>query len=94
VPYGTPVTIDTIKTIEQGEEAIRALGFRQFRVRFHGDVVRIEIAKDELPKALTLETAQAFTAIFKELGFLYVTLDLEGYRQGSLNAGISAVSST
>jgi uncharacterized protein len=94
VPYGTPVTIDTIKTIEQGEEAIRSLGFRQFRVRFHGDVVRIEIAKDELPKALTLETAQAFTAIFKQLGFLYVTLDLEGYRQGSLNAGISAVTST
>ncbi len=94
VPYGTPVTIDTIKTIEQGEEAIRALGFRQFRVRFHGDVVRIEIAKDELSKALTLETAQSFTSIFKQLGFLYVTLDLEGYRQGSLNAGISAVGST
>jgi uncharacterized protein len=93
VPYGTAVTIDTIKTIEQGEEAIRVLGFRQFRVRFHGDVVRIEIAKDELPKALTVETAQAFTAIFKQLGFLYVTLDLEGYRQGSLNAGIRAVSS-
>lgn len=94
VPYGTPVTIDTIRTIEQGEEAIRALGFRQFRVRFHGDVVRIEIAKDELPKALTVETAQAFTAIFTQLGFLFVTLDLEGYRQGSLNAGINAAGST
>jgi pyridinium-3,5-biscarboxylic acid mononucleotide sulfurtransferase len=86
VPYGTPVTIETIHTIEQGEEAVRALGFRQFRVRFHGEVVRIEIARDELPKALTLESAEAFTAIFKQLGFLYVTLDLEGYRQGSLNA--------
>src|SRR6185437_13891649 len=86
VPYGTPVTVETIETIEQGEEAIRALGFRQFRVRFHGELVRIEIAKDEMPKALTPENAQAFAAIFKRLGFLYVTLDLEGYRQGSLNA--------
>ena len=88
VPYGTPVTIQTIQTIEQGEEAIRALGFRQFRVRFHGELVRIEIAREELSKALTLESAGALTAIFKQLGFLYVTLDLEGYRQGSLNAAL------
>jgi pyridinium-3,5-biscarboxylic acid mononucleotide sulfurtransferase len=90
VPYGTPVTVETIKTIEQGEEAIKALGFRQFRVRFHGELVRIEIAKDELPRALTAEMAAAFTAIFKPLGFLYVTIDLEGYRQGSLNAALHA----
>ncbi len=89
VPYGTPVTVETIRTIEEGEEAIRALGFRQFRVRYHGDLVRLEIAKDELPLALTAEMAQAFTRIFKQLGFLYVTLDLEGYRQGSLNAALS-----
>ena len=88
VPYGTPVTVETIRTIEQGEEAIRALGFRQFRVRFHGDLVRIEIAKDELAKALSVEAASEFAAIFKQLGFLYVTLDLEGYRQGSLNAAL------
>jgi uncharacterized protein len=88
VPYGTPVTPQTIRTIEQGQEAIRALGFRQFRVRFHGELARIEIAKDELPHALTPEIAQAFSAIFKQLGFLYVTLDLEGYRQGSLNAAL------
>jgi uncharacterized protein len=86
VPYGTPVTPRTIRTIEQGEEAVRALGFRQFRVRFHGELVRIEIAREELPKAFTLESAGALTTIFKQLGFLYVTLDLEGYRQGSLNA--------
>ena len=86
IPYGTPVTVENIKTVEQGEEAIKALGFRQFRVRFHGELVRIEIAKDELAKALTAEMAAAFAAIFKPLGFLYVTLDLEGYRQGSLNA--------
>jgi uncharacterized protein len=90
VPYGTPVTVKTIQTIEQGEEALRALGFRQFRVRFHGDLVRIEIAKDEMAKALTPEMAAAFPGIFKPLGFLYVTLDLEGYRQGSLNAALGA----
>jgi uncharacterized protein len=88
IPYGTPVTKENVKTVEQGEEAIRALGFRQFRVRFHGDLVRIEVSPDELNHALTAEMAQAFTAIFKPLGFHYVTLDLEGYRQGSLNAAI------
>jgi pyridinium-3,5-biscarboxylic acid mononucleotide sulfurtransferase len=86
VPYGTPVTVETIRTIEEGEEAIRLLGFRQFRVRFHGELVRIEVAKEEMTKALTAESAAAFSRIFKQLGFLYVTLDLEGYRQGSLNA--------
>lgn len=85
IPYGTPVTIQNLKTVEKGEEEIKALGFRQFRVRFHGEVVRIEIAKDELARALTVEMAAHFTAIFKKLGFKYVTLDLEGYRQGSLN---------
>jgi uncharacterized protein len=85
IPYGTPVSIQTVKTVEAGEEQIKALGFRQFRVRFHGDIVRLEIAPDELPKALTVEMAQRFTAVFKLLGFKYVTLDLEGYRQGSLN---------
>jgi uncharacterized protein len=85
IPYGTPVTIENVKTVEKGEEAIRALGFRQFRVRLHGDLARIEIAQEELPRALDSEMARAFTAIFKPLGFHYVTLDLEGYRQGSLN---------
>jgi pyridinium-3,5-biscarboxylic acid mononucleotide sulfurtransferase len=85
IPYGTPVTLENVKTVEVGEERIKALGFRQFRVRFHGDVVRIEIEPGELARALTLEMAHQFTTIFKELGFRYVTLDLEGYRQGSLN---------
>ena len=85
IPYGTPVTIQNIKTVELGEEKIKALGFRQFRTRFHGELVRIEIAPDELPRALTLDMTRALTAIFKRLGFKYVTLDLEGYRQGSLN---------
>lgn len=89
IPYGTPVTIENVKTVERGEEAIRQLGFRQFRVRFHGKLVRIEIAKDELAMALTPEMAQRFVAIFKPLGFHYVTIDLEGYRQGSLNAALA-----
>ncbi len=86
IPYGTPVTVENVKTVERGEEEIRLLGFRQFRVRFHGELVRIEIAKEELDKALTAEMAQAFVGIFKPLGFHYVTIDLEGYRQGSLNS--------
>jgi uncharacterized protein len=88
VPYGTPVTIETVKTIERGEEALKALGFRQFRVRYHGDLVRIEIAREEMERALTLDMAACFAAIFKPLGFHYVTLDLEGYRQGSLNESL------
>ncbi len=88
VPYGTPVTKETVQTIEQGEEAIKALGFRQFRVRFHGDLVRLEIAREELDRALSLDMAARFTAIFKALGFHYITLDLEGYRQGSMNESL------
>jgi uncharacterized protein len=85
IPYGTPVTIENVKTVETGEEEMKALGFRQFRVRFHGEVVRIEIAREEMPRALTMEMADAFTRTFKALGFKYVSLDMEGYRQGSLN---------
>jgi len=89
IPYGTPVTVETVKTVETGEERIKELGFRQFRVRYHGEMVRIEIAPDELPRALTVEMARRFTEVFKGLGFRYVTLDLEGYRQGSLNEVLS-----
>ena len=85
IPYGTPVTAENVRTVDRGEEAIRALGFLQFRVRYHGDLVRIEVAREELARALTPEMAAEFTRIFKDLGFLYITLDLEGYRQGSMN---------
>jgi len=85
IPYGTAVTKENVKIVEEGEEAIKALGFRQFRVRFHGELARIEIAPDELERALNIEVARQLTTIFKGLGFQYVTLDLEGYRQGSLN---------
>ncbi|MGH9783368.1 MAG: ATP-dependent sacrificial sulfur transferase LarE [Terriglobia bacterium] len=85
IPYGTPVTIQNLKQVEDGEDAIHKLGFRQFSVRHHGDLVRIEIAPEELPKALDPQMTQIFTEIFKKLGYKYVTLDLEGYRTGSLN---------
>ena len=89
IEYGRPVTREALLAIEKGEDALRELGFRQFRVRHHGEIVRIEIARDELPRALTLETFAELTRIFKGLGFLYVTLDVEGFRSGSMNAALS-----
>jgi uncharacterized protein len=86
IEYGRPVTPEALQVVEQGEEALRQMGFRQFRVRHHGDIVRIEIARDELTRAMTSEMASEFTRIFKALGFSYVTLDLEGFRSGSMNA--------
>ena len=86
IEYGRPVTRAALSAVEQGEDALRALGFRQFRVRHHGDIVRLEIAKDELPRALDPALAAEFTRIFKALGFKFVTLDLEGFRSGSMNA--------
>ena len=85
IEYGRPVTREALDVVERGEDAIRALGFRQFRVRHHGEIVRIEIAQDELDRALDPTMAAQFTAIFKQLGFKFVTLDLEGFRSGSMN---------
>jgi len=90
IEYGRPVTREALDVVERGEDAIRALGFRQFRVRHHGDIVRIEIAKEELSHALNPAMAGQFTAIFKQLGFKFVTLDLEGFRSGSMNALLPA----
>jgi uncharacterized protein len=86
IEYGRPVTRENLSMVEQGEDALRALGFRQCRVRHHGDIVRIEIAREELHRALTPEMAAEFTRIFKALGFKFVTLDMEGFRSGSMNA--------
>ncbi len=91
IPYGTEVTRENVKLVESGEEALRQLGFRVYRVRYHGELVRIEVGKDELRRALDPEMAQRFNDIFRELGFRYVTLDLEGYRQGSLNEVLPSV---
>jgi pyridinium-3,5-biscarboxylic acid mononucleotide sulfurtransferase len=85
VPYGIPVTADILRRIEEGETFLRELGFRQFRVRAHGELARIEIALDELPRALDVAIAGQVAGQFKRIGFAFVTLDLEGYRQGSLN---------
>jgi len=90
IEYGRPVTREALAIIEQGEDAVRALGFRQFRVRHHGEIVRIEIAREELDRALNPATAAQFTAIFKALGFKFVTLDLEGFRSGSMNVLLPA----
>lgn len=86
IEYGRPVTVEALTAVERGEDALRALGFRQFRVRHHGEIARIEIAREEMQRALNPEMAAEFTRTFKELGFTYVTLDLEGFRSGSMNA--------
>jgi len=90
IEYGRPVTREALEVVEQGEDAIRALGFRQFRVRHHGDIVRIEVDREELERALNPTVAAQFTSIFKALGFKFVTLDLEGFRSGSMNSLLSA----
>jgi uncharacterized protein len=88
--YGRAVTPETLNVIERGEDALRVMGFRQFRVRHHGEIVRIEIAREEFPRALTVEMAREFAAVFKGLGFKFVTLDLEGFRSGSMNQLLTA----
>ena len=90
IEYGRPVTREALATVERGEDALRALGFRQLRVRHHGEIVRIEIAREELPRALDPAMAAKFTSIFKALGFKFVTLDMEGFRSGSMNTLLPA----
>lgn len=85
IAYGTPVTIARLSKVEKGEAVLRKLGFREFRVRLHDELVRLEIAPNELEKALNLEITEIMTREFKQLGFRYVTLDLQGYRSGALN---------
>ena len=90
IPYGLPVTIQKLSDIERGEAALRKLGFHQMRVRHHNDIARIEIAPDELPRALNIDMTQQIVEAFKRIGFKYIALDLEGYRQGALNEVLSA----
>jgi len=85
IEYGRPVTREALAAIEAGEDSLRELGFRQARVRHHGDIVRIEIAPEEFARAFSPEMAVRLVPIFKKLGFKYVTLDCEGYRSGSMN---------
>ena len=85
VEYGRAVTREVLEQVERSEESLRQLGFREFRVRHHGELARVEIARTELPRALTLEMMDAMTAALRAAGFKYVTLDCTGFRSGSLN---------
>jgi uncharacterized protein len=86
------VTPERLGLVERGEAALRALGFRQFRVRLHDKLARVEISREEMPRALAPEMAAAIASRLKAAGFAYVALDLEGYRQGSLNETLSPAS--
>jgi pyridinium-3,5-biscarboxylic acid mononucleotide sulfurtransferase len=86
VEYGRKVTREVLEQVENAEESMRQLGFREFRVRHHGDLARVEIARNELVRALTMEMLDAITAALKRAGYQYVTLDTAGFRSGSLNA--------
>ena len=92
IEYGRKVTREALEQVERGEDALRAMGFRQFRLRHHGDVARIEIAREELEQALTLEMFARLSSEIKACGFKYVALDVEGFRSGSMNAMLSVES--
>ena len=85
IAYGVPVTIERLSKVERGEEIVRQLGFREFRVRVHDELVRLEIAPEEMERALDTNVTQKLAAKFRGLGFKYVTLDLHGYRSGAMN---------
>src|SRR5258706_8605000 len=91
LPYGTEVTPDRLALVERGEAALRELGFRQFRVRLHHKLARVEGSPEEMPLALTPEMAAAMVDKLKDAGFTYIALDLQGYRQGSLNETLSPI---
>jgi uncharacterized protein len=90
VEYGRRVTREVLEQVERSEESLRRLGFHEFRVRHHGELARVEIARTELPRALAMETLDAITAELRQAGFKYVTLDTSGFRSGSMNAILPA----
>jgi len=91
IPYGSAVTVEKLRMIDQGEEFLRAMGFRQCRVRHHGDVARIEIAPGEFPRALTSDAFEQMSRAFKKIGFRFVAIDLDGYRTGALNEVLTEI---
>jgi uncharacterized protein len=95
IEYGRPVSAENLSQVERAEDAMHALGFPQVRVRHHGDLARVEIARDDLPRALNLGVLDQITAAVRACGFTYVTLDTQGYRSGSMNAvlPVSAITS-
>lgn len=88
IAYGIPVTIERLSAVDQGEEILRSLGFREFRVRHHDNLARLEIATAEMPLALRIGIVNQLAQRFRELGFKYVTLDLQGYRSGAMNEAL------
>jgi uncharacterized protein len=90
VEYGLTVTREVLEQVERGEESLRQLGFREFRVRHHGEMARVEIARTELPRALSMEMMDKISAELRSAGYKYVTLDTTGFRSGSLNAVLPA----
>jgi len=88
IPYGETLSTDALRMVEQGEAALREMGFRRFRLRHHGDTARIEIAPEEMARALTPEAAAEIVARIKPLGYTFISLDLEGYRTGSMNESL------
>jgi len=87
-PYGTPITPEKLRQVDRAEAFVRGLGFREFRVRHHGDLARLEIARGEMDRLWADGRAEAITARLRELGFLHVTVDLQGFRSGSLNEAL------
>jgi pyridinium-3,5-biscarboxylic acid mononucleotide sulfurtransferase len=93
IPYGLPVTREKLRMIDLGEEILRTLGFKQLRVRHHGDVARIEIAPEEMQQVLNTEMFRRIGAAFKQIGFRYVSIDVDGYRTGALNEVLTQIQS-
>lgn len=87
-PYGTAITAEKLRQVDRAEAAVRALGFRNFRVRHHGEIARLEIARDEMARLWEEGRAEALAERLTEIGFLHVTLDLRGFRSGSLNEAL------
>ncbi|MGH7267707.1 MAG: ATP-dependent sacrificial sulfur transferase LarE [Candidatus Rokuibacteriota bacterium] len=90
-PYGTPITPEKLRQVDRAEAFVRGLGFREFRVRHHGDLARLELARAEMPRLWEEGRADAVAARLRELGFLHVAVDLQGFRSGSLNAALVAL---
>ncbi|REJ78269.1 MAG: ATP-dependent sacrificial sulfur transferase LarE [Acidobacteria bacterium] len=89
IQYGTPVTIEKLGKVEQGEAFLRSLGFREFRVRSHGDLARLEFARSELKRAFGMASDGEFGDTFRSIGFRYVTIDMDGFESGSMNRSLS-----
>lgn len=91
IPYGSPVTVGKLRMIDEGEEVMRSLGFSQSRVRHHDEVARIEIAREEMARALTMEVFDRLSREFKKIGFRFVAVDVDGYRSGALNEVLTKI---